>query len=233
MTALLSIALAAPWTMTDVDVEHGGDPVVLVVTPGVEPEAFTGWSLALRRRGLDVHLATLEPTTGPEEAIHELHAALDELEASLGPLKLAGHGYGGLLVLLSGYAPERLALIAVPLAAQPVAVLAKGGDHGLPWPDELVGDYPAGPIHPDLSAAFAAWAAELPGYRVPDCPVLVASGNRDVVAPPEVVRPPSQGWPDRSWDRLGFLALEPERLHMEVLAHEGLATTVARFLDAP
>jgi len=48
-----------------------------------------------------------------------------------------------------------------------------------------------------------------------------------------VVRPPSQGWPDRSWDRLGFLALEPERLHMEVLAHEGLATTVARFLDAP
>ena len=230
MTLLLTRAFAASWTVADVDPERGKDPAVVVVTPGVDPAAFDPWVAALHRRGLDVHLATLSPDTGPEEAIHGLHLTLEAKAAELGPLRVAAHGYGGLLTVLSGFEADRLALVAAPLAAQRVPVGAVPGTEGLPWTTELVGEYPPARLHPDLSAAYAAWAAELPSYHVPTCPVFVTSGNLDVVAPPEVVRLPSEAWPERTWERLGFLALEPDRPHMEVLQQDGVTARVARFL---
>ena len=230
MTLLWTSALAASWTIADVDPDRGAEPAVVVVTPGVAPDAYDGWVAALHRRGMDVHLATLDPTVGPEEAIHGLHLALEERAAELGPLRVAAHGYGGLLTVLSGFEAHRLALVATPLAPQLVPVGAVPGEAGLPWSDELVGTYTPAPLHPDLSAAYAAWAAELPRYHVPTCPVFVASGNLDVMAPPEVVRLPSESWPDRTWERLGFLALEPDLPHMDVLGQQGVTARVARFL---
>lgn len=229
-------ALAEP-VLQDAGRQRLDDPVVLVVTtPCVDPRAWLPWVEALEGRGLDAWTLELTPRgqDGPRAA-SEVHEAAEQLAAERGPLRVAAHGYGGVLVLLADLPVQRLALVGTPLGPQaaPVITTAPQGPvtTGLPWAPGLVGDLPPAPCAGELARSYLAWATEFPEVSVPQAPTLLLASDLDVVAPPEIVRLPSMDWPDRSWHRVGLQSLSlHDPTHAELLLDPRVAARVADFL---
>ncbi len=235
--ALLSTPLLASPVLTDVGQQERGGPVALLVaTPCVDPTAWLAWAEAVEGAGLDAWVISLESRgQDPARAAAELAAGARRLAETRGPLRIAAHGYGGVLALLAELPAERLALVGTPLAAQaaPVIVAAPLGpvSQGLPWPEALVGELPAAVCSGELARAYVGWAAELPALTPPGVPVLVMTSDLDVVAPPELVRLPSRAWPDRTWYRVGLQSLAlTDPLHADLLAHPAVLHRLAAFL---
>lgn len=236
-----AVAFAAPTpTLTDAGrARPDARPAMLVVTPGVSPAAYSVWVDAVEGAGLDAWLLTFPGVTWTvDDAVAGLKSAFSTLSGGREVPVIAAHGYAGVLVLLSAVEPSALALVGTPLGPQPVPVLTRppvgGAALGLPWAPELLGPLAVEPTSGELGRAYAAWAVSIPDYAPPRCPSLVVSSGIDPVAPPEVVRLPSQSWPDRRWVRVGMLGLDPKELsHGELLSDPDLAAEVAAFLRAP
>jgi len=222
-------------TLLDVGVAGDGPPVLVVVTPGIDSSAYQPWIAAIEGRGLDAWTAQAGPGVGPDEVVSGLRDAGRDLASRRGPLRVAAHGYGGVFALRARLGAERMALVATPLThhAAPLAIpeAAGAGGEGLPWPTDWVGALPAAPRAASIDAAYRGWAVDLPAPPLPGCPALLVAANLDIVAPPEVVRLPSQSWPDRTWERAGLLSLElQDPLHADLLTDPGVARRVARYL---
>lgn len=210
-------------------------PALVVVTPGLPRAATLPWTDALEEQGLDAWTFAVSPRGQDVDAVL---AELREAWAALGggreqPVALA-HGYGGVLLLLAGLDPAALVLVGTPLAAHPVAVqvVAPEGPVAERWPMDsaLLGGLPVEPYSGELGRAYAGWAVRMPPLAPPGCPTLLVASNLDPVAPPELVRLPSAGWPQRSWRRAGLLGLDPrEPSHAELLRDPALARELARF----
>jgi hypothetical protein len=211
-----------------------GSVALVVSTPGVAVDAYMGWVEALENRGFDARLLVFSPSISSLKAAA---AGVGEAAASIGsrPWVLAAHGYGGVLALLSGVKPNRMALVATPLSTQvtEIGVPAPKSAEGLPWPEAWIGDLPGTWLTEELAIAYLSLAKEMPKYRVPDCPTWLSASGRDPVAPPETVRLVSGSWPDRTWRRAGVLSLDSsELLHAQMLTDEGIAREMAAFLSA-
>lgn len=210
-------------------------PALVLVTPGVPVSAYEVWVNAVEREGLDAWTLSFEPgEQGPDEVVAEVSGAFATLAQGRPTPVVLAHGYGGVFALLAEIEPSRLILVGTPLAAQPVAVQVRpepgARASALPWDPELLGELPAAPYSGALSRAYAGWATEFPAYKAPSCPTLLVASTRDPVAPPEVVRLPSQGWPARTWVRPGPLRYDTHDLsHAELLSDPDLARQVARF----
>jgi hypothetical protein len=236
-----AVAFATP-TPTLIDAGRArpeARPALLVVTPGVSPAAYDVWIDTIEDAGLDAWIVAFPGVTWTvDTAVAGLTKAFATLAQGREAPVVAAHGYAGVLVLLAPIEPAALALVGTPLGPQPVAVRTQPppGDAalGLPWAPELLGPLDVEPTSGALGRAYAAWAVSLPDYATPRCRTLVVASGIDPVAPPEVVRLPSQTWPDRRWARVGMLGLDPEELtHGELLSDAALAADVAAFLRAP
>jgi len=225
---------AAAWDLADAgQVSPGATKAVIVVTPGVQEQAAFGWVETFEAEGLDAWVAT-QPARGQtlDETVAGLGAVL-ELQGD--GVVVAAHGYAGVLVLLSGFEPERLALVGTPLAAQVTpTIAAHPGEvvsEGWPFPEELTGSLPMAPYSGALGGAYLEWASDFPEYPTPAMPTLVVASNADPIAPPEITRLPSLAWPERSWHRAGMLGVaESDLSHAELLSDGRIAGMVARFL---
>ncbi len=236
------LALLGPLAMAGAPLIDAGRPVpdapvaLIVTTPCVDPTAWLGWAEVLEGHGFDAWLFALPPRgQEPQDAAAELRAAADELHVSRGPLVVAAHGYGGVLALMAELPAERLALVGTPLGphAAPVVAQAPQGPvaEGLPWPQELVGELPGAPCSGELARSYVDWATIFPDFVPPTQPVLLLASDMDPVAPPETVRRPSQGWPGRSWHRVGIQSLGlHDPTHAELLLEPRHGERVAEFL---
>ncbi len=241
LASLGAVAFAAPTpTLTDAGrALPDRRPALVVVTPGVSPAAYDVWVAAIEDAGLDAWIVAFPGVTWTlNAAVAGIGEAFDALAKGRETPVVAAHGYAGVLVLLAPIEPAALALVGTPLAPQPVAVLTRPppGDAalGLPWAPELLGPLALEPTSGALGRAYAAWAVSIPHYAHPRCRTLVVASGIDPIAPPEVVRLPSQSWPDRRWMRVGMLGLDPKELsHAELLSDADLAAEVAAFLRAP
>ena len=237
LSAMLSGARAAPGAvaLADVGVEGDGPPVLIVVTPGVDPRAFQPWIAAIERRGLDAWTATAGSEASPDDVVAGLRAAGATLAAQRGPFAVAAHGYGGVFALRARLSAARIALVAAPLthhAATLVIPAAPPATAGLPWPADWIGALPPAGRASAIADAYRGWAMDLPALPPPGCPALLIAAQWDIIAPPEVVRLPSQGWPDRTWERAGLLALSFQQpLHADLLTDPAVARRVARYLE--
>ena len=227
LSLLLFFSTVPAATLEDVGVSRPKNRTLIVVTPGVDPVAYAEWADVLERRGLDVWLLHFGPDDLPGHAPHEVSAAAE----ALGPLRVAAHGYGGVLVLASGITPERLVLVGTPLAAHVVVPELPPAEVGIGWPEAWTGPLPPAPVHPEMQAAYRSWLLTMPDFATPTCPTLLIGANLDVVAPPETMRLPSVDWPARTWERVGPLSMETrDPLHAELLSGASVARRVARFL---
>lgn len=230
-----TLGAAMAWEVADAgQALPGSTRAVIVVTPGVQPQAVFPWVETFEQEGLDAWTATLSAHgQSLEEATTRLGEALSALE---GDTVVAAHGYGGVLVLLSGAEPTRLALVGVPLTAQVTETIARHPgeivSEGMPFPSELVGPLPLEPYSGELGAAYHLWASAFPTYTPPTMPTLVVGSNADPIAPPEITRLPSQDWPARSWHRAGMLGVAEDDLsHAGLLSDGRIAGMVARYLS--
>ncbi len=219
--------------LMDIGASLTGTAALVVVTPGVQAEAYLGWVHALEEQGLDAWLVRFP---APDQTVEAVSAgvaqAYDTLSAER-EVVVAAHGYGGTFVLLSGIEPARMALVGTPLGphAAPLAMGAPPRVVAEELPCPLVGDLPLEPYAAEVGLAYRAWTTEYPTYTPPTAPTLLVSSGLDCVAPPETVRLPSQGWPDRHWERTGRLGLDLGELdHAMLLSDEHLAHRLARFL---
>ena len=241
LASLGAVAFAAPTpTLTDAGrALPDRRPALVVVTPGVSPAAYDVWVAAIEDAGLDAWIVTFPGVTWTvDTAVAGVEEAFTAVAKGREAPVVAAHGYAGVLVLLAPIEPAALALVGTPLGPQPVVVLTQPppGDAtlGLPWAPELLGPLAVEPTSGELGRAYAAWAVSIPDYAPPRCRSLVVASGIDPVAPPEVVRLPSQSWPDRRWMRVGMLGLDPKELpHGELLSDAALAAEIAAFLRAP
>jgi len=206
-------------------------PVALVVTtPGVAVSAYGRWVEALEGVGFDARTLVFRPG-----GLDDMLAGIQEVTTGFEGRSyvIAAHGYGGVLTLLSQVSPSRMALVAVPLGAQLTSVRwpEPVSASGLPWPETWVGSLPGDTLAPELAKAYRNWAEDFPSYTAPSMPTWLAASGIDPIAPPEVVRLPSQAWPDRTWKRVGPLSLDFRELtHAEMLTESALAQKMASFL---
>lgn len=213
----------------------GAPPALVVITPGLPATAALGWVEALEAQGLDAFTFQLPPRgQSVEEVVLALRAAGQALGAARGRPVVLAHGYGGVFALLAQVDAAALVLVGTPLGPHPVPVLtqAPAGPVAEAWPFDaaLLGGLPVEPYSGALGRAYAAWAVEMPPLPVPPCPALLVASGLDPVAPPELVRLPSAGWPQRTWRRAGLLALDPEEpTHAGLLRDPELARELARF----
>lgn len=213
-----------------------GTIALVVVTPGVKAEAYQGWVEALEDEGLDAWMLRF-PAQGQDARVvrSAIEAAAQELTSGGRPLVVAAHGLGGVFVLQAEIQPQRMALVGTPLAAQAVPVrtqpLSAVVQEGLPFPPVLLGPLPQEPLSASLARDYLLWMKHGPELQAPRWPTLLVASGLDLVAPPEVVRLPSQEWSARSWSRSGPLGLEGRELrHGELLSDPSVAQQVAEFL---
>jgi len=224
------MALASAGPLRDAGEVGEGPAALVVVTPGVHASAYDGWIEAIEDRGMDAWLFEMDPGLKAEAMPALLAQAAAHLTEQRGAVRVAAHGWGGVYALTAGVEAEHWALIGVPLAAQPVAGPLEGPRW--PWPQTLVGELPHAAAPEGSLAIYRGWVAEFPSYPPPTSPTLLIASGMDVVAPPEVVRLPSQGWSQRTWERAGFLSLSgADPTHAELLQDAGVARRVAKFLE--
>ena len=230
---LMSSPALAGWDLTDAGAENPGPPVVIVCTPGVPGEAYLPWVEGFEELGLDAWTLELPPKNQTaEQAADELATALAEIQDDYA---IAAHGYAGVLVLLAAPSATRMALVGTPLAAQVATPRLRdpGGvvSQGMPFEDDLLGGLPGEPYSGQLGTAYATWAEAFPEYAPPTVHTLVVASNIDPIAPPEITRLPSLGWPDREWHRAGMLGVaEQDLTHAELLTHPRTIRMIGRFL---
>jgi len=230
MFALTCIALANAAALRDAGEVVDGSPVLVVVTPGIAASAYGRWIAAIESRGMDAWVFEADPASRSDEVAAALAGAARSLAADRGTVRVAAHGWGGVYALMAGVDAERLALVGVPLGPQAVAGPLSG--QRWPWETGLIGVMPPAKAPSGTLDAYRAWVSEFPLYDPPSAPTLLVASNMDVVAPPEVVRLPSAGWPQRTWERTGFLSLDSVDLsHADLLSDPGLARRVAKFLE--
>lgn len=237
---LIGAALAqAPANGTLVDAGQAmpsARPALILVTPGVPVDAYLVWIDAVESAGLDAWTLRFQPGAQTvEEVVLGVRAGFAALSLDRETPALLAHGYGGVFALLAELQPARMALVATPLAAQPVAVRVRPEPGALattlPWDPALLGALPAEPYSGALGRAYADWATQFPSYNPPSCPTLLVASTLDPVAPPEVVRLPSQSWPDRAWVRPGPLRYDAkDPTHAELLSDPDIARLMAKFL---
>ena len=238
LSILLSTAMAEPdWVLHDLEESRPMAEVVLIVaTPGVSGVAYLPWARAVERAGLDAWILSLASRgQDVEAASRQVAEGIESLRGQRESLRLLAHGYGGVLLLLAEPRAERIALVGTPLSGQamPPSLTDPAGlvAENLPWSASLLGELPQEPYSGALDAAYRQWSVEMPVLPAPDVPVLLLASGSDVVAPPEVVRLPSQDWPDRQWHRLGLLSMELEEPdHGQLLRSEVVARRLTRFL---
>lgn len=221
------------WELIDVGASLSGAAALVVVTPGVRPEAYLAWTNALEEHGLDAWMIHFPAEHQSVDGITEgLQAAYTQL-AEDRDVVVAAHGYGGTFVLLSGIDPSRMALVGSPLGPH-AAPLVMGPEpyvvaEGMPC--SMVGDLPLEPYSAEVGLAYRQWTREMPAYSAPVSPTLLVASGLDCIAPPETVRLPSQDWTDRHWERTGKLGLDLGELdHAMLLSDERLADRMARYL---
>lgn len=219
--------------LVDIGASLTGTAALVVVTPGVQAEAYLAWTNALEDQGLDAWLVRFPAPDQTVDSVTNGLAQAYETLAAEREVVVAAHGYGGAFVLLSGIQPERLALVGTPLGPHAAPLTMPPAPHvvaeGLPC--TLVGSLPLEPYAAEVGLAYRAWTTEFPSYTPPKAPTLLVASGLDCVAPPETVRLPSQDWPDRHWERTGKLGLDLGELdHAMLLSDERLAHRVARFL---
>ena len=218
--------------LIDISASLSGTAALVVVTPGVQAEAYLGWAEALEDAGLDAWLVRFPASTQSVESVTEgVRQAYEQLSRDR-PVVVAAHGYGGTFVLLSGIQPQRMALIGTPLGPQAAALVMgpepKVVSELLPCTTGL----PMEPYSAELGLAYRAWTTDFPSYQAPLGHTLLIASGLDCVAPPETVRLPSQTWPHRTWERTGKLGLDLGELdHADLLADERLADRIARWLS--
>ena len=90
---------------------------------------------------------------------------------------------------------------------------------------------PMEPYSAEVALAYRSWTTAFPPYAAPSGHTLLIASGMDCIAPPETVRLPSQGWPDRTWERTGKLGLDLGELdHAGLLSDPHLSDRVARWL---
>lgn len=232
MLVWIAAAWAQPHTLEDVG-DSTGPTVLIVGTPGVAPLAYLDWIRAIEDQGGDAWLLQFPAREqSPEQIVDAVRVAAGHVPDLHG---VAAHGYAGVFTLLADLTVERLALVGVPLGPQatPVVLEPRGAlvADGLPWSPDLLGPLPQVPLSGAVAAAYAAWTLAPPELPVPQGACLVLASDADVVAPPETVRRPSQGWPDRTFERVGFMSGDPaDPTHGALLTHARAAQLVARFV---
>jgi len=209
-------------------------PVALVVTtPGIAAEAYGGWVEALENKGFDARLLVFS------SAVTQLSTAAAGVRGAAKELGdrnwvLAAHGYGGVLALMAGVTPGRMALVGTPLQAQVtrLEVPAANGQQGLPWPEDWIGSLPSTMLSRKMGRAYLSLVEEMPAYAAPACPTWLAASGSDPIAPPEIVRLASVDWPDRTWYRAGILSMAGAELqHAGLLLDPEIAQLMAEFLS--
>lgn len=223
---------------------------LLVLSPGLRPEAGDPLARALERAGWDawrLDLADTDPALAERVTLPE---ALTELEARGRPVLIVGEGLGGRIAARSAEAgrihPAGLALLGAPLdlatagdapvalvqwmAALPVpeapldlASLSEARWQGAPALGLLLGD----PL-PPLGALSPAWLAALAADVADGAAISLLNADFPVFAaasPSDNLGPPeSVRWrvPEGSFLRLGLLNLDPREPD-----HAGLLTDPA------
>ncbi len=226
----VALAGAGEGSLVDAGAPVDGPAVLIPVSPGVDPSAADTWVAAIEARGMDAWVFSVGPELGPDEVSGALAAAAQTLVAERGGYRVAAHGWGGVFALAAGLEAERWALVGVPLGSQAVPGPLEG--ERWPWPSALLGALPEAPVSPSVLIAYRRWVSDLPKLPAPGAPALLVASNLDAVAPPEAVRLPSAGWPDRTWERTGYLGLESgDPLHGDLLSDKHLARRVARYLE--
>lgn len=229
MLLISCMALASAGPLRDVGAVVEAPAALIVVTPGVAARAYDGWVSAIEAQGMDAWVFEGDPGLDVGGLPELLATAVAWLIEERGSVRIAAHGYGGVFALMAGVEAERWALIGVPLGPHAVAGPLSGTRW--PWDTSLVGVLPPAKAATGALDGYRTWVTEFPAYTAPTAPTLLVASNLDVVAPPEVVRIPSEGWPDRTWERTGLLSLERAELtHAELLKDPVLARRVAVFI---
>ncbi len=208
---------------------------LVVVTPGMGRSAFDPLVEALRSAGFDAWTAEFPPGAPlPEEGAD--HEAGAWIRAALGAIRrddrrgiLVGHGPGATLALLAapGAAEAVVALgpllgppdtevarylATLPVGAGSVDLAAPLAWHGHDVASLLLGEPmpPLGPLSAPLARTWQRWILEGPPLdpAAVTCPVWIAAGARDRLAPVETVRGPAGRLPDATFVRFGRLRFD-------------------------
>jgi len=230
MLLITCMALANADALRDAGEVVDGPAALVIITPGIASDAYNGWVEAIESRGMDAWVFEADPASSSASIGAALASASAALAAERGAISVAAHGWGGVYALTAGIAPERLALVGVPLGAHAVAGPLDG--ERWPWETSLLGAMPPAKAPAGALDAYRDWVSDFPDYTAPTAPTLLIASNMDAVAPPEVVRLPSMGWPQRTWERAGFLSLSgADPSHGELLQDSAIARRVAEFLE--
>lgn len=197
-------------------------PVLLILTPGWDLEAYVPLIRALRDGGSEVGIVTFPCSGGLDDALARVRRAQGAEETVV-----VAHGLGATLALLAGL-PHRHVLLAPvldvwpvedtrALAALPVDVAV---DLSAGHPDLLGGTPPLGCVAPRLAQTVQGWIRE--GMDLPletvDAHVWIGVGLLDQVAAVEAVVPASRRLPRRELVRLGITRLDPRDYgHVDLL----------------
>lgn len=208
---------------------------LVLVTPGVPVAAYGVWIEAIEDANLDAWTLSFAPGEQGFDAVRSAVAeAFSAISTERPGIVVLAHGYAGVFALTAGLQPERMVLVGTPLAAQltPVRTQPASGAtaSALPWDPAILGGLPAEPYSGELSRSYATWAQTFPSYTAPACPTLLVASTLDPVAPPEVVRLPSQSWPVRTWLRPGPLHFDThDPTTAELLSDPVIAKEIAKF----
>jgi len=232
----------------------GARRALIVPTPGLAESAYLPLAEALETRGLDAWLLRIELRDDPRAVAEERLPALSA-DPAWADTPWVAHGLGGRLAAWAardGAEPSALAMLAVPLEVQPVALTHWMADRPLPahtvdlapLAQTMWGEQPALPLLlgeplPALDRVSSAWLAQLRDWHARPAPLDLTEvkipmwagvGNLDNLAPPESVRP----WLGAGrFVRFGSHRLDPREFDHAALLREARPLTVlARWVEA-
>ena len=237
---------------------QAGPVALVVVTPGLDRSAFRPLAQAFEDKGIETWTAWIPPDASwpadgaALEASTWIRAAARAAGAPGRPTALVGHGPGATLALLAapGVADAVVALgpilgppgtrVGEWLAALPVPEGGVDLATPLAWNGHdvaslLLGTHvpPLGPLPAPLARDWQRWITEGPPLdpREVTCPVWVAAGARDRLAPVESIRRPADAFPNATFVRFGLLRFDRhDPGSADLLAERAVRRTAARWL---
>ena len=237
-----------------VDAQAARAPVLLVVTPGLDADAFDAWAHRLHKARHPVTPLSLpcEAASGAQLVERIVQAGAELPEGYV----VAAHGLGASLVLMAApeLEAERLVLLGPVLDVQAVGVLDWLADlelsetvdlaGELSWNGRAVAPLLLGADPPPLTCISAGLAAEVQGWiragAVPlpletvEMPTWIGVSLGDDVASVEWTVPGSRALPDRSLVRLGYTRFDPQDYeHGELLTRPVPLRVATRAVRAP